>query len=242
MKTFMDGVYGCALGAVVGDALGMPLEFGPPKPPDHLVTEMEVGRLQAGTFTDDTEMALALAASLLHTCPLDPNDLAQRFLTWAKSNPPDIGIQTHLVLNQIEQGKTWQEAKQWLLHTRPEAAGNGSAMRCWPVALANARNWQQNKSESIIQSEITHPHPDCSSACVFINHLISSGFQGLEIPASIQAATSEAEFSVDFLKRIIEAPAKTREQLNNSGWIQHTMESVVWSLSNTTSLKRPSSR
>lgn len=235
MKPFMDRVYGCVLGAVAGDALGMPLEFGPPQSPDHLVTEMQAGRLPAGTFTDDTEMALALAASLLHTSPLDPNDLAQRFLTWAESNPPDIGIQTRLVLNQIEQGKTWQEAKQWLLYTRPDAAGNGSAMRCWPVALANWQNWQQNKHDSSLQSEVTHPHQDCVSACVFINHLISSGLQGLEIPASMQAAAQEAEFSVDFFSRLTQAPAKSRDQLTNSGWIQHTMESVVWALSNTTS-------
>jgi ADP-ribosylglycohydrolase len=49
-------VRGCAVGAAVGDALGMPLEFGPRRPLDRLVREMEPGRIPAGTFTDDTEM------------------------------------------------------------------------------------------------------------------------------------------------------------------------------------------
>ena len=56
---------GCAVWAAAGDALGMPLEFGPPQPADQLVREMQSSRLPAGTFTDDTEMALALAEGLL---------------------------------------------------------------------------------------------------------------------------------------------------------------------------------
>jgi len=55
---------GCAVGAAVGDALGMPLEFGPRRPADRLVREMEGGRLPLGTFTDDTEMALAFSRSM----------------------------------------------------------------------------------------------------------------------------------------------------------------------------------
>ncbi len=51
---------GVAVGAAIGDALGMPLEFGPATPADRLVRDMRPGRLPAGAFTDDTEMALAV--------------------------------------------------------------------------------------------------------------------------------------------------------------------------------------
>ncbi|MAT42644.1 MAG: hypothetical protein CL609_09905 [Anaerolineaceae bacterium] len=237
MNNFFDRVYGCAVGAAVGDALGMPLEFGPPQPDNNPVTEMKAGRLPAGTFTDDTEMALAVATSLIQSNPIDPHDVAQRFLVWAESNPPDIGIQTRLVLDKIKQGKTWLETKQWMLKTRPDAAGNGSAMRCWPVALAHWQNWSQNKHDTILQNEITHPHPDCISACIFINHLISNALLGSELLASIPSAYNEAAFSNEFLQRLMQAPSKTRNQLANSGWVQHSLESVVWSLSNTNSFK-----
>ena len=60
-----DRVRGCAVGAAVGDALGMPLEFGPRRSEERLVREMHSGRLPVGTFTDGTETALALADSLL---------------------------------------------------------------------------------------------------------------------------------------------------------------------------------
>ena len=39
---------GCAAGAAIGDALGMPLEFGPRRPLDRLVRDMAPGRLPAG--------------------------------------------------------------------------------------------------------------------------------------------------------------------------------------------------
>jgi len=80
-----DRARGCAVGVAVGDALGMPLEFGPRQPSDRLVREMKPGRLPAGTFTDDTEMTLALAESLVTHCPLRPPDLAQRFRGLAPS-------------------------------------------------------------------------------------------------------------------------------------------------------------
>ena len=47
----MDGcvrVRGCAVGAVVGDALGMPLEFGPRRAAGCVVSEMRAGWLRAG--------------------------------------------------------------------------------------------------------------------------------------------------------------------------------------------------
>ena len=73
-----DRTCGCAVGAAVGDALGMPLEFGTKRPADQLVRDMRPGDvrpLPAGHFTDDTEMALALAESLLAHKPLDPLSL-----------------------------------------------------------------------------------------------------------------------------------------------------------------------
>ena len=85
--TMRDRIRGVAVGAAAGDALGMTLEFKSKRPHDQLVREMLPGRLPAGTFTDDTEMALALADSLLAQRPLDPADLARRFVAWYAAEP-----------------------------------------------------------------------------------------------------------------------------------------------------------
>ena len=96
-----DRLRGVAVGAAIGDALGMPLEFGPAIPADRLVRTMQAGRLPAGAFTDDTEMALALADSLLERSPLDADSLARHFVAWYRAGPSDVGIQTSDVLGRI---------------------------------------------------------------------------------------------------------------------------------------------
>jgi ADP-ribosyl-[dinitrogen reductase] hydrolase len=101
MIPITDRLQGIAIGAAVGDALGMPLEFHPTRPVYDLQTEMTDGPLPAGSFTDDTEMALALAESLLAHDPLDPDDLVARFTAWYRSSPPDIGIHTSRVLGMV---------------------------------------------------------------------------------------------------------------------------------------------
>ena len=105
----LDRVQGVAVGAAVGDALGMPLEFKPRRKEDNLVRDMVPGRIPAGSFTDDTEMALALAESLLYRHPLDPVDLSKRFVTWMQGNPPDIGMHTRAVLQRMASGQPWNE-------------------------------------------------------------------------------------------------------------------------------------
>ncbi len=170
---------GCLVGAALGDAFGMPLEFGPPRRAGNRVRDLLPGRLPAGSFTDDTEMMLALAESLLHRKPLDPADLATRFVAWYQRHPPDVGIHTSSVLRRIARGEPWGRAVSDAQRARPDSAGNGSVMRCFPVAVAY---WDDLKScieESRLQSRVTHPHEECEAACAFVNTVIWRLLQAL---------------------------------------------------------------
>jgi ADP-ribosyl-[dinitrogen reductase] hydrolase len=236
---------GCAVGAAVGDALGMPLEFGPRRPLDDLVRDMRPGRLPAGTFTDDTEMALALAQSLLALeqhrglahCPLDPADLAQRFVAWLHSGPDDVGIHTHNVLRRIASGEPWDRAVEAEQRLRPHSAGNGSVMRCWPVALAHAQDLDRLLADSRLQSRVTHPHPDCEAGSAFVNATLYFLLHGVA-PAGAVARGLQASEVLDPLRTLlVQAPARGREQLDNTGWVRHTLESAVWGLRTTDSFE-----
>lgn len=235
----MDRLRGVAVGAAVGDALGMPLEFGPAIPVDELVWEMTGGRMAAGSFTDDTEMALALAESLLRANPLDPADLAQCFVAWYQAGPPDVGIHTGHVLGLIAKGMPWLQASRQVHTAQPSSASNGSVMRCWPVAIRDWNNREQLLQESRLQSEVTHRHPDCLSACQFINVLISElVLAGDEktakerLSSAFEAALDQVNISKEFLAVVKSAQGKQRDQLVNSGWVQHTLESTIWALFN----------
>jgi len=221
---------GCAVGAAIGDALGMPLEFGRRRPVDQLVRDMRPGRIPAGTFTDDTEMALALAGSLLAHRPLDPADLARRFVTWLQAGPPDVGIHTRNVLSRIAAGQPWDEAVRAVQAQRPDSAGNGSVMRCWPVALASWNDLDQLLADSRLQSRVTHPHPECEAGSAFVNAAIYYLLRGVPPAEAIAQALDDVAMPQPLRDVVEKAPTRTRDGLPNSGWVRHTLESAVWGL------------
>jgi ADP-ribosyl-[dinitrogen reductase] hydrolase len=232
-----DRISGCAVGAAIGDALGMPLEFGPRQPAGRLVREMGPGRVQAGTFTDDTEMALALAESLLARIPLNPADLAQRFVAWYRAGPDDVGIHTSRVLSRIAAGEPWQEAVELVQRSKPDSAGNGSVMRCWPVALAHWDDLDQMLADSCLQSRVTHPHPECEAGSAFVNAAIYHLLRGVTPAAAVAEALKVAAVPPALQEVSERVPMKHREELANSGWVRHTLESAVWGLRTTDSFE-----
>jgi ADP-ribosyl-[dinitrogen reductase] hydrolase len=236
-EKILDRLCGCAAGAAIGDALGMPLEFGPPSPPDKLVRSMRPGRLPAGSFTDDTEMALALAESLLARRPLDGADLAHRFVSWYRHNPPDVGIQTAQVLNRIARGESWQTAEQCTLANRPDSAGNGSLMRCWPAALAWWNDRPQLVRDSQLQSRLTHPQPECVAGCTFVNCMIAELVNGTAPRQAFESAQQSVSLPDGMRQAALNAATRRREELPNTGWVRHTLESTVWGLLTTSSFE-----
>ena len=234
---FVDRARGCALGAAIGDALGMPLEFGPRRSAGNLLREMVSKRLPAGAFTDDTEMALAVAESLLAIQPLDQADLAGRFLGWFRFGPADVGVQTSSVLWRVGRGETWQQAVREVQLRSPESAGNGSLMRCWPVALAHHDDLPLLTDTSVRQSQVTHWHGDCGAACALVNTSIALMLHGRPPADAIAQALDQIEMLPALRKIVEEAPGRTRDELANSGWVRHTLESAIWGLLTTSSFE-----
>jgi ADP-ribosyl-[dinitrogen reductase] hydrolase len=215
----------------------MPLEFGPRRAAGDWVREMQAGPLPAGTFTDDTEMAMALADSLLAHAPLDPSDLAERFVHWYRAGPRDVGIHTAAVLRRIDRGEPWQAAVAAVQAQRPDSAGNGSVMRCWPVALACMDDPERLLDESRLQSRVTHPHRECQEGSAFVNLAIVQLIAGVPIAEAVASALARVDLPHEAQATIREAPHRSCEELVNSGWVRHTLESAVWGLSSTGSFE-----
>jgi ADP-ribosyl-[dinitrogen reductase] hydrolase len=232
-----DRARGCAVGAAVGDALGMPLEFGPRKPAERLVRDMRAGRIPAGSFTDDTEMALALAESLLAHCPLDGDDLAQCFVAWHRAGPDDVGIHTGNVLSGIAAGRPWQQVVEAVQNRKPDSAGNGSVMRCWPVALAHWEDLDRLLADSRLQSQVTHPHPECVAGSEFVNATIFHLIHQVTLAEAVGRALADVQLPQPLRTVIEAAPERPRQTLKNSGWVRHTLESAVWGLLTTDSFE-----
>ncbi|MFE0802050.1 ADP-ribosylglycohydrolase family protein [Streptomyces sp. NPDC058812] len=134
-----DRALGTVIGSAVGDALGAPFEFGPegafsdrfPRPGQG--GEMcGGGGWDPGEATDDTQMAVLVAESLLECGGLDPPDVFRRFRRWAAADPKDIGLQTEAVLGS---GDGWDTAAALHFQVNGRGAGNGALMRAAPSAV-----------------------------------------------------------------------------------------------------------
>ena len=186
-----DRFRGTLLGLAIGDALGAPLEFQLPRQPQDYVTEMVGGgwlQLAPGEWTDDTQMTLCGVESLLEKRKFDPDDIAQRFVGWAQSNPKDIGNHTAQVLQLLAQGVRWDQASLQIQALTPSSASNGSLMRCAPLALFLYRHPEFIEHLAPVFSRITHAHPDCETACVFHNVVLVWLLRGGNITDAIHAA------------------------------------------------------
>jgi ADP-ribosyl-[dinitrogen reductase] hydrolase len=176
------------------------------------------------------EMALALAESLLVHRPLNPNDLAQRFGAWYRAGPEDVGNHTRAILSRIATGQSWEQAVEAVQRQRPDSAGNGSVMRCWPVALAHWDDLDHLLAGSRLQSRVTHPHPECMAGSAFLNVAIYKMLQGIPPVEAVTQALEIAEVQGPLRSVIETAPRRKREELENSGWVRHTLESAIWGL------------
>ncbi len=154
---------GCIVGAAVGDALGAPFEFLPrgtfrrafPAPLLEGSGEMVGGGAfgwAPGEFTDDTQMALALAGSLRDRGGYDPDDLWRRWRVWSR-HAPDVGRTTRHALSHAD----WRD----VAHPEPErTAANGALMRAFPLALATL-GVDDAAARAVVlhQAGLTHAHP-----------------------------------------------------------------------------------
>ncbi|MFI7146968.1 ADP-ribosylglycohydrolase family protein [Nonomuraea sp. NPDC050022] len=153
---------GAVVGSAVGDALGAPFEFGPAGAfssrfplPDAGGEMSGGGGWDAGEATDDTQMAVHVAESLLEHGGLDLPDIFARFQRWASDDPKDIGLQTEDVLTR---GLPWDQAATAHYRSSHRAAGNGALMRATPSAVYFARDGQQATMDA------TRPSPPSPTA------------------------------------------------------------------------------
>ena len=150
----LDTLRGVLLGLALGDTLGAPHEGGP------LARGLWalLGRTPDGLrrFTDDTQMSLDLAESLLACAGLDQDALAQRFAAsyhWRRGYGPGAAR----LLRRIRAGMPWRQASRSVY--AQGSWGNGAAMRAPVLALWPYPSLAALQQAARQQAEITHAHP-----------------------------------------------------------------------------------
>ena len=165
---------GALLGLVAGNQLGVPTEhMGTPEAirkafPNGVVDLAPPPK--NSPYDDDAAMALLLGESLLASKGFDENDVARRWVKWMKVDGRGIGITTKRALTLIDRGKEPFEAGRLANQENPgRSAGNGSVMRCIPVALRYHDDPDRLIRVSTQQAAITHADERCTWGAAAVN-------------------------------------------------------------------------
>lgn len=150
----LDTFAGCFVGLALGDSIGAPFEGGLLE----RVLWNLIGKTRTGKkrYTDDTQMGIDVAESLLANRGIDQDHLAKTFATsyrWSRG----YGAGAAKMLKKIRKGSHWQEVN---CSVYPEGSyGNGAAMRA-PIAALYFYGNDVGIINAVNKiSAITHAHP-----------------------------------------------------------------------------------
>jgi ADP-ribosyl-[dinitrogen reductase] hydrolase len=225
---------GCLLGQVAGDSLGSLVEFmraedirarhgeGP-----LLLADGGVHQTLAGQATDDSEMALALARTVIDAGRFDADAVRAAYVRWLESPPFDIGFTTRGALT----GRP-QEGSQ----------ANGSLMRVSPLGVFT---WslppERAAALARADSALTHPSPVCGDAAAAFTVAVAHAVRHGDARGAWEAARAWAREQADpavvgALERAErEAPVCDGAQ---QGWVLITLQAAFHALLNAPSLEQ----
>ena len=212
-----DRLLGSLLGLAVGDALGTAVEFQARDsfPPVTGMTGGGVFNLAPGQWTDDTSMALCIAASLTETGYL--SSTGECF---------DIGNRTRTAVEQFEMsGEPYRATVDGM------SAGNGSLMRLAPVAMAFCDDPDAVVRLAADSSRTTHPAIECVEACGAYGRLIAAAIEGASRTELFVLAADLGEQVTDpILATILRGSyrVKGRDEISSSGYVLHSLEAALW--------------
>ncbi|MDI2130011.1 ADP-ribosylglycohydrolase family protein [Yinghuangia seranimata] len=232
---------GALVGTAVGDALGAPFEFdieGVFTRRFPTVAQAESNGMcggrgwSPGEATDDTQMALHVALSLLERGGLDPADVFARFQRWALSDPMDIGLQTEAVLRS---GLPWDRAADNYAAHHHRAAGNGSLMRAVTGALYFASESEEATGRAArVVSGLTHGDPATGEGCMVFHRLIRVALDGGDPLDAVEDALAEIRPGLRERWAVVLAPDWLPEHATEfNGAVWPALGSALWALRST---------
>lgn len=240
--TRIERYRGCLLGLACGDAVGTTVEFrtrGSFEP----VTDMAGGGpfgLAPGEWTDDTSMALCLAASLIHCGGFNAVDQMNRYCNWrsvgymsSTGNCFDIGLTVSGALTRyLASGDPFAGDPD------PRAAGNGALMRLAPVPMFCAASAEATWQQAGESTRTTHGALEAIECSRLFALQLRAALQG-EGKTAILATAPRPPLSekVAALARGDYA-SKPREHIKGSGYCVESLEAALWCFAHTQSFEQ----
>ncbi len=228
-----DRFHGCLLGLAVGDAVGAAVEFQPRGSFEPLTDMIGGGpfHLRAGQWTDDTSMALCLAASLVECNGFDAMDQMNRYCKWVDTGYMsstgscfDIGGTVDSALRRFRQtGDPYSGASD------PHAAGNGCIMRLAPIPMFFFPDLDAAERFAAESARTTHGAAECIDACRLLARVIWRALSGR--PKDELALGDSMTFvGAEKIAGIARAAyrEKSKRDIRGSGYVVDSLEAAMW--------------
>ena len=248
-------IQGALLGQLVGDALGAQVEFRTsgdiqesfPKGLRQIAIPGVFGTIP-GQPTDDSELALLLARSLVFRGNWDAEDIASAYVWWYNSKPFDIGSTTaqalHAGADAQQESTSVAQACQNAANQQSQA--NGALMRCIPLAILAAgipdpliaRTWLVKAARQ--DSGLTHPHRVCGDASVAFllaaERAIRTGEDGPTVYRHTVEFARNLRLHPDVQHRLQLAADERPESMDafSQGWVLLALHNAMWHLAHNT--------
>lgn len=236
-------------GSVVGDALGVPVEFRKRDEIEHSpVTDMRghgTHNQPPGTWSDDSSLLICSVDSLTrHEFDLD--DMGKRFLAWYREEmwTPhgcvfDIGVTTAHALSRIATGVRAEVAGS----AEQFSNGNGSLMRIIPVSLRFAHEPTKQLLDRVHwASAITHRHRRSQMACGFFALMVRALLEGRVVQdafaqtvrdfRAFYEADASCAVELEYFQLLLAGDLAERpgREIDSSGYVVHTLTASIWCL------------
>ncbi len=224
---------GCLLGQLIGDALGSQVEFLDPvtireRHPDgvRVFFPSPVWRSLPGQPTDDSEMALALARTLVGRGGFDADAVRAAYVAWLRSVPFDVGRTVGMGLSGTPNA---------------QSQANGALMRVSPLGVFGARHPLEDVARWAAEdARLTHPHP----VCVQVNQLyamaaaraVATGCDGPALFDEVRAWATRRGVDVSILEVLeLAETAPPADFMHLRGWVLIAFHNAMHHLRHTAS-------
>jgi ADP-ribosyl-[dinitrogen reductase] hydrolase len=235
---------GALLGQLCGDALGSLVEFESEEEiaedyPDG-VRELADGgtwNLLAGQPTDDSELALALARSLVRLGRFDAGEAVRAYAAWYQSRPFDMGHTTRAALaaaaEAVQSGRDPVAAAR--AASRLESKANGSLMRISPLGIFGHRLGLAELAALVREdARLTHPHPVCADAGVVFTATLARAVAQGGTPAELAdwalALAREQRLHPEVIEALVAADTHRPDYATHQGLVTVALQNAFFQL------------
>ena len=253
LESLREMISAVIYGLVIGDALGVPVEFEE-RDTYSVVDMIGYGTYQqpAGTWSDDTSLTLALMEHLGEKSNL--KSLMDKFVAYRVGYLTpfgycfDIGIATNEAIERYLSGFISEECGG----QDERSNGNGALMRISPLVFILIKMSNLVEQVELIKkyTMVTHGHPRSIVASIIYIFILKELLLNDSLPEVLEVVKlkveevfgQSTEYKVEYenhFKKIFDEEFyhKSREEIKSTGYVVDTLKACLWCIGTTNSFK-----